>query len=86
MEAVLNDDVYLLPTGISRWGHSTSLETPLAMLWALKTLYPEYSESIDLKSYTKMFYEELFEYDLTDEELESILRGVDMRRAKNLEG
>jgi iron complex transport system substrate-binding protein len=85
MEAVLNDDVYLLPTGISRWGHSTSLETPLAMLWALKTLYPEYSKSIDLKSYTKIFYEELFEYNLTDEELESILSGVDMRKAKNLE-
>lgn len=85
IEALLNDDVYLLPTGISRWGHSTSLETPLAMLWALKTLYPEYSESIDLKSYTRRFYQELFEYNLTNEELESILLGVDMRRAKNLE-
>lgn len=85
IEAVLNDDVYLLPTGISRWGHSTSLETPLAMLWALETLYPEYSEGIDLKEYTKRFYEELFEYALTDEELDAILKGVDMRRAKNLE-
>lgn len=85
IEAVLNDDVYLLPTGISRWGHSTSLETPLAMLWALETLYPEYSESIDLKAYTRRFYEELFEYELTEEELEAILKGVDMRRAKNLE-
>jgi len=85
IEAVLNDDIYLLPTGISRWGHSTSLETPLAMLWALQTLYPEYSKEIDLKNYTKRFYEELFEYKLTDEELQAILAGVDMRRAKDLE-
>lgn len=84
IKAVLNEDVYLLPTGISRWGHATSLETPLAMIWTLKTLYPEYSELIDLKGYTKRFYEELFEYNLTDDELEKILSGIDMRIAKDL--
>jgi iron complex transport system substrate-binding protein len=85
LDAVLNDKVYLLPTGISRWGHSTSLETPLAMLWVLKNIYPEYSEDVDLIGYTRRFYSELFNYDLTDEEIDNILAGVDMRKAKDLE-
>lgn len=85
IDAVKNGRLYLLPTGISRWGHATSLETPLAILWTIKTLYPEYSDAIDIQSITKTFYEDLFEYDLTDEEIAKILSGYDMRKAKNLE-
>lgn len=85
IDAVLNDRVYLLPTGISRWGHATSLETPLALIWTMKTLYPTYTEDIDVKALMKEFYHELFEYELSDEEINQVLSGLDMRRAKNLE-
>src|SRR6056297_346440 len=85
LDAVINDKVHLLPTGISRWGHSTSIETPLAMLWVLKNIYPEYSEDVDLIGYTRRFYRELFDYELTDEQINNILAGVDMRKAKDLE-
>lgn len=85
IDAVKNNHVYQLPIGISRWGHATSLETPLAILWTLKTLYPKYSEAIDLNQLTKSFYKDLFNYDLSDDEIKKILSGYDMRKAKNLE-
>ncbi len=85
IDAVLNNRVYLMPTGISRWGHATSLETPLAIVWTLKTLYPEYSQEIDIKALTNEFYLDLFEYELSDNEIEQILSGLDMRKAKNLQ-
>ena len=50
IDAVKNDQVYLMPTGISRWGHTTSIETPLAIMWVAKTLYPKKCESLDLKT------------------------------------
>lgn len=85
IDAVKNNRLYLLPTGVSRWGHATSLETPLAMLWTIKTLYPDNATSIDIASITKSFYKDLFEYELTDDEITQILSGYDMRKAKNLE-
>lgn len=85
IDAVKNEHTFLLPTGVSRWGHATSLETPLAILWTLKTIYPEYSKGIDIEKITKDFYLDLFEYELSEEEVIKILRGYDMRKAKELE-
>ena len=39
--AVKNGRVYQMPIGISRWGHPGSLETPLAILWTAKSVYPD---------------------------------------------
>ncbi len=36
-----NHCAYQAPIGISRWGHPGSLETPLAVLWTAKTVYPD---------------------------------------------
>lgn len=85
IDAVVNNRVYLMPTGISRWGHATSLETPLAIIWTLKTLYPEYTQEIDLKALTREFYLDLFEYELSESEIDQILSGTDMRKTKNLD-
>jgi iron complex transport system substrate-binding protein len=84
IDAVKNNKVFIMPTGISRWGHTTSIETPLAMLWTAKVLYPDQCSSIDLKQYTMDFYSELFEYELTDEQYESIIAGRGMRLNKDL--
>lgn len=84
IDAVKNHRVYIMPTGISRWGHTTSIETPLAMLWVAKTLYPDECKNLDLKAYTKAFYQELFEYELTDEAYDSIINGRGMRLNKDL--
>jgi iron complex transport system substrate-binding protein len=82
INAVKNDRVYKMPNGISRWGHPTSLETPLAILWTAKTLYPELFEDIDLYKETKYFYKEFFKFELDDELTERILIGKGMRISK----
>lgn len=85
IDAVRSNRVYIMPTGISRWGHTTSIETPLAILWTAKVLYPEICKNIDLEAYTNQFYSELFEYELSKEEYDSIIAGRGMRLEKNLE-
>ena len=84
IDAVKNDKVYLLPNGISRWGHSTSIETPLAIGWTAKTLYPTVFEDFDIKQATLTFYKDFFEYDLSEEELNQLMSGKDMRLSKEL--
>ncbi|MBT3319732.1 MAG: ABC transporter substrate-binding protein [Clostridia bacterium] len=85
MQAVKNGDVYLMPVGISRWGHTTSIETPLAIVWTAKTLYPDTFGDVNLEELMREFYSELFEYEVTDEQIVQILRGEGMRYSKNLE-
>ena len=50
IEAVQNGRVYLLPQGISRWGHAGSVETPLAILWTAKTVHPEIFADVDMEA------------------------------------
>ncbi len=83
LSAVKNNMVYLMPVGISRWGHTTSTETPLAIVWTAKTLYPKLCKDIDLKALMKEFYSDCFEYSVTDAQIEQILKGEGMRNPKN---
>ena len=48
--AVQQGKVYQMPIGISRWGHPGSLETPLAVLWIVKTVYPDTLSEIDMRT------------------------------------
>lgn len=84
IEAVKNNQVYIMPNGISRWGHTTSIETPLAIIWTAKTLYPDLTEDLNLKTRTMDFYSQLFEYDLTEDEYQQIIAGRGMRFEKDL--
>ena len=82
LQAVLNKKVYQMPLGLSRWGHPGSIETPLAMLWLDKTLYPQLFKDVDLVKETKYFYKTFFDYDLTDQQVSAILSGTEMRLSK----
>lgn len=84
IKAVKNGLVYLMPVGISRWGHTTSTETPLAIVWTAKTLYPEYCKNLDLTAFMREFYFNCFEYDISDDQIQQILNGKGMRIAKEL--
>jgi iron complex transport system substrate-binding protein len=86
IDAVKNGRVYRMPNGISRWGHPGSLETPLAMLWTVKTIYPEYTKEIDLKKETMSFYKNFFNYTLSDNMADQILQGRGMRKSKKQGG
>jgi iron complex transport system substrate-binding protein len=82
LAAVKTKRVYQLPIGISRWGHPGSLETPLAVLWTAKTVYPQYFASIDIRQETTDFYRRFFNLELTDELYARIMRGQGMRKPK----
>lgn len=82
IEAVKKGRVYMMPNGISRWGHPGALETPLAMLWTVKTIYPEYSTEIDMKYETRKFYKIFFNYELSGPMVDRILEGRGMRTSK----
>jgi iron complex transport system substrate-binding protein len=86
VSAVKNKRVYQMPIGISRWGHPGSLETPLALLWTAKTIYPGYFGDIDIHAETKAFYKRFFNYDVSDELVLQILSGQGMRLDKNKKG
>ena len=79
IKAVKNNQVYLLPNGISRWGHPNSLEVPLGALWTAITLYPDYFKEFDYREYVKKFYSNYFGLNLSDDKLDQLLSGKDMR-------
>lgn len=79
LKAVKNKKICQLPLGISRWGHESSLEIPLTLMWAGKTFYPEKFKDIDLKGEITTFYQDYFEYELSKDELEKIISGKGMR-------
>ncbi|MBR4767019.1 MAG: iron ABC transporter substrate-binding protein, partial [Clostridia bacterium] len=66
-------------------GHPSSFETPLALLWLMQLLYPD-SFEIDMNSEIKDFYKTFFDFTITDEWLESIIEGTEMREPKTERG
>ncbi len=81
LDAVINKQVYQIPIGITRWGHPTSLETPLAIMWLARLLYPEIYD-YDIDAEIRNFYKEFFSFDLSDEWIEAIKDGNNMRTPK----
>ncbi len=75
LRAFKEDKIVLLPLGVSRWGHPNSIETPLATLFVAKTLYPELFEDISIEDEIKTFYETMFNYNLSDEQIKNIIEG-----------
>jgi iron complex transport system substrate-binding protein len=72
-----------LPIGISRWGHPGSLETPLAILWTAKSVYPDRFLELDMQRETDNFYRNFFNHVLSAEMIAQILNGRGMRLTKN---
>lgn len=83
LRAVKEGEVWIIPTGISRWGHPGGMETPLAILWTAKKLYPEKTADVDMYEITRSFYRDFFDYEIDDELLEYMLSGGRMRMPKN---
>ena len=58
------------------------LETPLAIIWTAKTVYPELFQDIDMRKEVRAFYRQFFNLSLNDRMLDKILRGKGMRLDK----
>ena len=52
------------------------VDTPMTLLWTAKALYPEQFKDIDMGKEFKDYYKNLFNVDLTDEDVEQILHPV----------
>ncbi len=78
---MIDNEVYQIPIGISRWGHPTSIETPLAILWLAELLYPDQFD-IDIRSEMMDFYKEFFNYAISDTEADDIISGYGIRTPK----
>lgn len=72
LQAVQNDDLVIVPTGIQIWGNNTA-EQPLALLWVATQVFPDDFDDVDMVEETKEFYDRFFEIDLTDKEVETLL-------------
>lgn len=68
--AIAQGEVYQCPIG-AFWWDRPSPESPLAFMWLAKTLYPEYTQDIDLEGETKAFFQQFYQYELSDEEYAS---------------
>lgn len=75
VRAVKQGKVYQMPVGISRWGHPGSIETPLAILWTAKLLYPDRFSDVNMAVETRQFYKDYFNLELTDDNLAMVLNG-----------
>ncbi len=83
LKAVKAKKVYQMPIGMSRWGHPGGLETPLAIMWTAKQLYPEQFKDLNIREETRSFYQTFFDYQVSDKMLANILNGEGMRGHKN---
>lgn len=71
-DAARNNRVHVIPTGMGTWG-VTGPEDPFYWRWLAELMYPEIMPATlrtDLRDTYKMF----FDYDLSDEEIDTILR------------
>lgn len=65
VKAVQDKAVYKMPRGIYRT-YTPSADSPLALLWVAKTVYPEAFADIDFTGEVKKYYKSLFDIDLGD--------------------
>lgn len=72
INAVKNHQVYKIPIGAYRWDPA-GVETPLMVKWAAKIQYPDIFANMDMKEEVKEFFEFVYQYELTDEQVSEIL-------------
>jgi iron complex transport system substrate-binding protein len=72
IEAVKNNRIYAIPAGCFWWGRMCG-DTPLQVLWAASTLHPDKID-VDMRAETRHYYKEFKMCELTDAEIEEILR------------
>jgi len=75
IKAVQERQVYRLPNGVFVWNRPTAESAVLHPLWMAKIAYPERFADISMKDEVKKFYQEIFSYELTDEQIDKILAG-----------
>ena len=73
INAVANKQVYKIPIGVYRWD-PPGVETPLMVKWAAKIQYPQLFSDMDMEVELKKYFEYVYDYTLSDDEVATILR------------
>ncbi|MCI6004471.1 MAG: ABC transporter substrate-binding protein [Blautia sp.] len=74
VKAVQDHRVYKIPQGIYRWdADCPCTETTLCAKWMARVINPDIFDDFDLKQDVKDFYKDFFDYELSDEEIDTIL-------------
>ena len=71
VKAVKDKEVYKLPLGMYRT-YTPGIDTPITLLWFAKTAYPDMFSDIDLVKETREYYQDIFNVNLTDDQIKSI--------------
>ncbi|RPI73581.1 MAG: hypothetical protein EHM45_20620, partial [Desulfobacteraceae bacterium] len=70
--ALQKNQVFFAPIGVFFW--DTGEQLPLELMWMAKTLHPDKFKNLDLRKELAEFYRTFFNYELTPDEIERILR------------
>ena len=81
LRCVREGEVYQIPVGVSRMGHPTSSETPLALMWLMNLLHPDLYP-IDFTEELISYYDTFYDYPISEELAEAMMEGDEMRAAK----
>lgn len=73
LSAVQNHRVYVCPYGVCYWWRGA--ESPLMVEWAATKLYPNLFPQSELVSDMKTFYQEFYNYNVTDQDIANMLGG-----------
>ena len=74
LKAVKDNQVYLRPDNPYSWFDGPPGPAQIVgMYWMIDTLYPDKTTGLDISAKVKEFYSNFFHYDLSDEELASLL-------------
>lgn len=74
LDAMKNKQVHKVPLGIYRW-YPPSGDAPLMLKWMAQKNYPALFD-YDMNEEIKAYYTKFYDYNLTDEEVDSILHPV----------
>jgi len=73
LKAVKDHQVYMDPQGLYPWDRFGP-EEALQVQWAAKVLHPELFKNLNMRSVTRNFYKEFFNYNPTNTQLSDILQ------------
>jgi iron complex transport system substrate-binding protein len=87
IKAVQNRQVYLQPAGVFIFNRPTAESAAIFPLWLANKAYPEKFADVCIPCMVKKFYQKVFQFDLTDDQVTHILSGIYetriMKGAKN---
>ena len=75
LAAYKNQEVTKIPLGMYRW-YVTCSDSPLMLLWMAMENHPQLFEDVNFSEVVKEFYQQFYDFELTEDDIELILNPV----------